>query len=197
VTLRLAAALAALPLIAAGPPAGNPAPAAAPATAPTSAASKPAAPKPAAPASVAEPTPMAQRVVGFAALDKRTGRVQAFTGKPGSIARWGALTIRVRACETTPPWERPSLTGAFLQVDVAQKRGGVRRAFSGWLFAESPSLNSFDHPVYDVWVKSCTMSFPDRGPDTVVVGRSAPAPKPAASASSAPKSPESDSAEPN
>jgi hypothetical protein len=192
VTPRLAAALAALPLLAAGPMTGAPA-----------ASSAPAAPKPAAPAAtspkpapiVAEPTPMAQRVVGFAALDKRTGRVQAFTGKPGSVARWGALTIRVRACETTPPWERPSLTGAFLQVDVAQKRGGVRRAFSGWLFAESPSLNAFDHPVYDVWVKSCTMSFPDRGADTVVVGRSAP--KPADSASSAPKSPPSESAEPN
>ena len=34
------------------------------------------------------------------------------------------------------------------------------RVFSGWLFKNSPSLNVVEHPIYDVWVKDCAMSFP-------------------------------------
>ena len=34
--------------------------------------------------------------------------------------------------------------------------------FSGWLFKNSPSLNVVEHPIYDVWVKDCAMSFPAR-----------------------------------
>ena len=30
--------------------------------------------------------------------------------------------------------------------------------FSGWMFASSPTLNSLEHPVYDVWVLRCTGS---------------------------------------
>jgi hypothetical protein len=70
------------------------------------------------------------------------------------------LIVRLRACETTPPWEFDQLTGAFVQVDVQQPDGGWNRVFSGWLYKESPSLNVVEHPVYDVWPKSCAMTFP-------------------------------------
>ena len=141
------------------------------------------------------PTPMAERVVTFAALNKASRDVRTFTAKPGATVTFERLTIRVRACETTPPWERP-LTGAFLQIDERLRQGGSKRIFSGWLFAESPSLNSVQNPNYDVWVKSCTMSFPETGPDTIGSGRSAPAAADAKT-SSAPKSAEQDSAEDN
>lgn len=137
---------------------------------------------------VAAVTPMAEREVRLAALNKRTGLTQEFTAHPGDTLRFATLTVRVRACETTPPWEA-KLTGAYLQVDdtPAQVRRApvvTRRVYSGWMFAESPSLNPLQHPLYDVWVRSCTMRFPDTGPDTLVVGRSA------ASQSKAPKSPD-------
>ena len=140
---------------------------------------------------IEQPTPMAERIVTFAVLNKNNGQVRNYQVKPGAVVNVDRLTIRVRACEAMPPWERP-WTGAFLQIDDRPKRGGQKRVFSGWLFAESPSLNSFDHPVYDVWVKSCAMSFPDTGPDTIVAGRPA-----AAKASSAKKSPSTASAESN
>lgn len=160
------------------------------------------APKTADPAPAKTVTPMAERVVRFAALNKRNGQTQEFALKPGEATRFGTLAIRVRACETTPPTEQ-KLTGAFLQIDDAPvlARSGAalkpRRVFSGWMFAESPSLNPLQHPLYDVWVRSCTMSFPDTGPDTLVVGRSKPAPKAAATRSSAPKSPDAPSAADN
>ena len=150
---------------------------------------KPAA-KPAPVVPLAGTTPMAERVVAFAALNKRNGRSESFTAHPGETVSFDTLTIRVRACETTPPWEA-TLTGAFLQIDETQ-RAATRRLYSGWMFAESPSLHPLEHALYDVWVKSCTMSFPLTGPDTVAAGKAADGKagddKPA-KASSAKKSP--------
>ncbi len=48
----------------------------------------------------------------------------------------------------------------FVQLDVERTDGRWQRVFSGWLYKESPSLNVVEHPVYDVWPKSCTMTFP-------------------------------------
>ncbi len=132
-------------------------------------------------------TPMAERVVAFAALNKRNGRTESFTAHPGQTVSFDTLTIRVRACETTPPWEA-TLTGAFLQIDETQ-RTATRRLYSGWMFAESPSLHPLEHALYDVWVKSCTMSFPATGPDTVAAGKAAAGDGKPAKPSSAKKSP--------
>lgn len=190
--LLLAAVTAALPAPGAPPRTATPAPA--PATAQAPAPAKPgAAPvKPAAPAK--GPTPVADRVVRFAALNKRTGVTQQFEGKPGMVATFGGLTIRVRTCETTPEWEQKQ-TAAFLQIDEALRGAPPRRIFSGWMFAESPSLNPLESPRYDVWVNSCAMTFPETGPDTIVAGRGEA--KGAAKDSSAKKSPSPASADSN
>ncbi len=91
------------------------------------------------------------------------------------------VTVRLRACETSAPWETEKLTGAFVQMDVRLPDGRWVRRFSGWLYKESPSLNVVEHPVYDVWPKSCAMSWP--------AGPAAPAaPAPSSSRSSASKS---------
>jgi hypothetical protein len=105
-------------------------------------------------------TPMPQRVAVLGILNKRNGIVQTIALHPGQSARWKDVIVRLRACETTAPWEEEKLTGAFVQVDVqrADKRWG--RVFSGWLYKESPSLNVVEHPVYDVWPKSCEMTYP-------------------------------------
>lgn len=127
-------------------------------------------------------TPMAQReaVLGF--LNKRNGVSRDLKLKPGQAVRVGDAIIRLRACEKTAPWEPEQLTGAFVQLDVQGSDDRWRRYFSGWLYKESPSLNIVQHPIYDVWPKSCTMSFPQTGPDTVV------APEGSGSRSSAKKS---------
>ena len=106
-------------------------------------------------------TPMAQRVAVLGILNKRNGIVaERRRCIPASRPRWKDVIVRLRACETTAPWEEEKLTGAFVQVDVAGRRQGWRRVFSGWLYKESPSLNVVEHPVYDVWPKSCAMTYP-------------------------------------
>ncbi len=150
---------------------------------------------PAAARASAAVTPNEERSVTIGAINKRTGETRSFTGNPGQVFDFGSLHVTVRACETTPPWEQ-RLTGAFLLIDERLLRGGARRVYSGWMFAQSPSLHPLEHPRYDIWVKSCTMRFPETGPDTVVVGRSS-GPAAAPAASSAKKSAETPIAEAN
>ncbi len=109
-------------------------------------------------------TPMAERVAVLGLLNKRNGIVRDLTLKPGQSIRVKDVVVRLRACETSAPWEAERLTGAFVQVFV-RKPGSAEdanwpRVFSGWLFKNSPSLNVVEHPVYDVWVKDCAMKFP-------------------------------------
>ena len=123
-------------------------------------------------------TPMAQRVAVLGILNKRNGIVQNVALHPGQSMRWKDVIVRLRACESTAPWEEEKLTGAFVQVDVQQPDKRWNRAFSGWLYKESPSLNVVEHAVYDVWPKSCEMTYP--------AGPAAPASS--SNRSSAPKS---------
>lgn len=110
-------------------------------------------------------TPMAERVAVIGLLNKRNGIVTDLEMRPGQAKRVGDAIVRLRACEKTAPWEAEQLTGAFLQLDVRRRQGTeYDRVFSGWVYAESPSLNVVEHPVYDAWPKSCTMSFPEGEP---------------------------------
>ena len=180
------------------------------------------APKQAVPAPKAAPAPTAattaapaprratapgERTAVIGVLDKRLGTTGEFTLKPGERFSFGRISGILRTCERTQPHERPQ-SGAFVQVVErpltlqGQPQAPLKTVFSGWLFAESPSLNPFVHPVYDVWLKSCTMRFPDGpGPAGNAGGTSArarsaarpaseapaPAPEPAARPAEAPK----------
>lgn len=147
-------------------------------------------------------TPMAQRVAVLGLLNKRNNITQTVEMKPGESRRLGDVVLRVSACERTPPWESPPESGAFVQVSIQERpQAGAapvwRKAFSGWLFKNSPSLNVVEHPVYDVWVKDCKMAFPgeEGGVATPEAGataaagarpRAAASPAPSASAEAAP-----------
>lgn len=143
--------------------------------APEAEAPKVVAPKPAAPKAAPEPppakaeTPMAERVATIGLLNKRNGLWRDLTMKPGQAVRIGDVVVRLKACETTAPWEPEAYTGAFVQLIVLGSDDKWRKVFSGWLYKESPSLNVVEHPVYDVWAKACTMRHPDTGPDTTVI----------------------------
>lgn len=133
-------------------------------------------------------TPMAERVAVVGLLNKRNGLVRDLEMKPGESARVGRAIVRLRACEQTAPWEDPPETGAFVQLTVQDQRDDKwRRVFSGWIFRERPDRNVIEHPIYDVFVKSCAMTYPGGEP----VARSAPKSGGAAApkASSAPQSP--------
>jgi hypothetical protein len=147
-------------------------------------------------------TPMAQRVAVLGLLNKRNGVSRDLTLKPGQAGRIGDVIVRLRACEKTAPWEPEQLTGAFVQLEVRRADTGWRRVFSGWTYKERPALNVVIDPVYDVWTKSCTMSFPDTAPSAPAVVSSAkkspaPAATPTASDDAAADEPVEESAPPS
>jgi hypothetical protein len=144
-------------------------------------------------------TPMAERVAVLGLLNKRNNISRDIELKPGEQRRIGDVVVRLSACERTAPWEEPPETGAFVQVVVQQRADADsdlewRRVFSGWLFRNSPSLNVVEHPIYDVWVKDCRMSFPgEEAPlaegddDEGAPARAAPAPAPSPSPTATPE----------
>ncbi len=88
-------------------------------------------------------------------LDKITARVSAVAIKVGETGDYGTLRITVRACRERPPTETPE-SAAYLEI-LDEKPGEAPVAlFSGWMFASSPALNALEHPVYDVWVLTCS-----------------------------------------
>ena len=107
-------------------------------------------------------TPMEERVATIGLLNKRNNLSQDIELKPGEQRRVGDVVIRLRACERTAPWEFEKDEGAFVQVFVRGRgeSSDFGRVFSGWLFKNKPSINVVEHPIYDVWVKSCAMEFP-------------------------------------
>ncbi len=116
-------------------------------------------------------TPMAERTAVIGLLNKRNGLTRDLTMKPGEALRVGDAIVRLQACETSAPWENVQETGAFVQLDVRSSADGKwRRNFSGWIFRERPDRNVVQHPVYDVWVRSCAMEWPETGPDTIKLG---------------------------
>jgi hypothetical protein len=90
----------------------------------------------------------------FNGLDKITGVTTSFEAKVGEEKQFGGLIVKADVCFTRPITEEPRTT-AFVEVDEIGLDKQRRRAFSGWMFAQSPGLNAVEHPVYDVWLVNC------------------------------------------
>ena len=110
-------------------------------------------------------TPIKDRVATIGLLNKRNNITQDVVLKSGESRQIGNAIVKLAACEKTAPWEDPQEIGAFVQLFVQERAStdqqlAWRKAFSGWLFRNTPSLNVVEHPIYDVWVKDCAMTFP-------------------------------------
>lgn len=110
-------------------------------------------------------TPIKDRVARLGFINKRNNITQDIVLKSGESRRIGNAIVKLSTCEKTAPWEDPAEIGAFVQLFVEERATtseplAWRKVFSGWLFRNAPSLNVVEHPVYDVWVKDCAMSFP-------------------------------------
>jgi hypothetical protein len=100
----------------------------------------------------------------FSGLDKITGRITTFDVYINETVQFGALQLTPRVCYTRPDTEAPK-TDTFVEVDEITLDRKIRKIFSGWMFADSPGLNAVEHPVYDVWLKSCKQNSDIPAPD--------------------------------
>ena len=88
------------------------------------------------------------------ALDKVTARVSTVRAAVGEVARFGTLTIAVRACNARPPDEVPD-AAAWMEITDSRAPPDSPPAFHGWMFANAPGVNMLAHPVYDIRVLEC------------------------------------------
>ena len=93
--------------------------------------------------------------INLKALDKITAKTSEIRLALGEKKSFGPLEIKALKCQISDG-ENISDTVAYLQVkDLSAKDNNQVFLFNGWTFASSPTLQSIDHPVYDLWIINC------------------------------------------
>ena len=93
--------------------------------------------------------------INIKALDKITAKTLAIKLGIGEKKYFGSLEIKGLKCQLSENNEF-SDTVAYLQVkDLNAKDNNQVFLFNGWTFASSPTLESIDHPIYDLWITGC------------------------------------------
>ena len=88
-------------------------------------------------------------------LDKVSSKNTILKLKLGEEKKYQNLSIKVLKCENSKFDDDPEIT-AYIQVkDLNISDNEKVFIFNGWTFSSSPTVNPFDHPVYDLWLSSC------------------------------------------
>ena len=89
-------------------------------------------------------------------LDKISSKNILVKLKNGEAVRHKDLLIKSIKCKNAEFDDNPEVT-AYIQVsDLTNKKKDKVFVFNNWMFSSSPSIVPFDHPVYDIWLVSCT-----------------------------------------
>ena len=93
--------------------------------------------------------------INIKALDKITAKTLAIKLGIGEKKYFGSLEIKGLKCQLSENNEFSDAV-AYLQVkDLNAKDNNQVFLFNGWTFASSPTLESIDHPIYDLWITGC------------------------------------------
>ena len=88
-------------------------------------------------------------------LDKISSKNTLLKLENGKLKKFKDLEIKSIKCKNSEFDDNPEIT-AYIQVrDLTNKNNDEVFVFNGWMFSSSPSIEPFDHPVYDVWLASC------------------------------------------
>ena len=88
-------------------------------------------------------------------LDKISSKNTLIKLENGKLKKFKDLEIKSIKCKNSEFDDNPEIT-AYIQVrDLTNKDNDKVFVFNGWMFSSSPSIEPFDHPVYDVWLVSC------------------------------------------
>jgi hypothetical protein len=85
------------------------------------------------------------------ALNKLSAKTLTLTLTVGQAARFGALTIALRACYVRPA-DQPADAAAWL--DITNPKPGAPQ-FQGWMLSSDPAVSSLEDPIYDVRLLGC------------------------------------------
>ena len=88
-------------------------------------------------------------------LDKLSSKNKLLKLNIGENFLYKNLEIKVLKCKNSKFDDNPDIT-TYLQVkDNKNSNNDEVFVFNGWTFSSSPSIQVFDHPVYDLWILKC------------------------------------------
>ena len=88
-------------------------------------------------------------------LDKVSSKSISLKLKIGEEQKYNNLLIKGLRCKNSEFDDNPEIT-AYIQVqDLSSKNKDEVFVFNGWTFSSSPTINPFDHPVYNIWLTKC------------------------------------------
>ena len=88
-------------------------------------------------------------------LDKVSSKSALLKLKIGEEKIFNNLLIKSLKCKNSEFDDNPEIT-AYIQVqDLTNKDNDEVFIFNGWTFSSSPTINPFDHPVYNIWLMKC------------------------------------------
>tara|TARA_B100001027_G_C16143499_1_gene274756 strand:- start:258 stop:662 length:405 start_codon:yes stop_codon:yes gene_type:complete len=93
--------------------------------------------------------------VDIKVLDKLSSKNKLLNLNIGEDYIYKNLVLKVLKCQNSKFDDNPEIT-SYLQVkDIKNKNNNEVFVFNGWTFSSSPSIQVFDHPVYDLWILRC------------------------------------------
>ena len=88
-------------------------------------------------------------------LDKVSSKSNLLKIKIDEEKKFKNLSIKGLKCKNSKFDDNPDIT-AYLHVkDLTNDSNDEVFIFNGWTFSSSPTINPFDHPVYDIWLTKC------------------------------------------
>ena len=88
-------------------------------------------------------------------LDKVSSKNTELEFKIGDTIEYKNLQIKALKCKNSEFDDDPEITAYLQVIDLNKSNNDEVFVFNGWSFASSPSINPFDHPVYDLWIIEC------------------------------------------
>ena len=88
-------------------------------------------------------------------LDKVSSKNTELEFKIGDTIKYKNLQIKVLKCKNSEFDDDPEITAYLQVIDLNKSDNDEVFVFNGWSFVSSPSINPFDHPVYDLWIIEC------------------------------------------
>ena len=88
-------------------------------------------------------------------LDKVSSKNTELEFKIGDTIKYKNLQIKALKCKNSEFDDDPEITAYLQVIDLNKSNNDEVFVFNGWSFASSPSINPFDHPVYDLWIIEC------------------------------------------
>ncbi|MBF96753.1 MAG: hypothetical protein CFH34_01769 [Alphaproteobacteria bacterium MarineAlpha9_Bin4] len=85
------------------------------------------------------------------AIDRTTGRSFILNTPINKTVNFSKLSINVKYCYQNPI-NMEIENYAYIIIKDLKKNENI---FKGWMFSSSPSINSLEHPINDIWLLEC------------------------------------------